>query len=72
MFLREGKASGHQNYFVIRSENEGEIIPPSEELGGVREAAGGEPRGAGQAQLSVGPFHSQTFHTARDLYRLKE
>lgn len=38
MFLQEGgKASGHQNYFVIKSENEGEIIPPSQELGGVGE-----------------------------------
>lgn len=34
------KASGHQNYLVIKSENEGEIISPSEELGGVAGAAG--------------------------------
>lgn len=35
---------------MIRSENEGEIIPPFEELGGVREAAGSEPGVVGPSQ----------------------
>lgn len=50
---------------MIKSENEGEIIPPSEELGGMGEAAGGsgagdEPSVAGLGQAPHPAAHPRT------------
>lgn len=69
---------------MIKSENEGEIIPPSEELGEMGEAArgcgaGDEPRVAGPSPFprpqpnwgSIVPFHSQSFLGAQHLYTFK-
>lgn len=71
---------------MIRSENEGEIIPPFEELGGVREAAGVSPGWLDPAKLpapahpALGqggavvhrPLPPSAFPQAQDLRHLKE